>query len=802
MITNVIRSTKTHIASILAFSLYALLHQPLLAAEPEQKISSSYEKLAQAYLPSLAQEAQKEKADELERHSHNAKVKEELLKKSRGKGIKLQSSDVEIPSVGEVEKLSLIYNLLHKQSTQQTPTLSNEVLSDLGLFYGESSDPKHHVFGTLDRTVTAFGKIELQRMLLEPQTNIAGLQARQEIVKHLIKNPKLASTIERYLQTIKASENEFLWFWKQTDETTDQFFNQVYFGKTLGINFSGLNKNATATNMGALWTLYGSPMWHSIGMPLALMAMIATGIKMGIYKVGYNPQTSIPQQYHEKIRNLAQNPNAFAQSIDNLMQENEFGFRFANQIAQGFDIPLEATIGKIKQIPPAVLQKGAQLVLSPSFINIYTTLLSLSYNMLLKKITSIPSGVASFYRNNQIGSEIKVFVGYYAFILALMFIFTYIVPLVQSINSARQFNDISNMIQTKMINAASYFDAVKQLTKLTSADPAFNKIRANLVAQNPTLQEQAELKELLRLLETSTMKGNASFFSFKGNALTAFKLMQSTKDDLIGALQFAGKIDAYLAIAKLMCSSPYGRYCFVNYQKSSTPYLKIDEFWHPMLNPTTVVTNDVELGASTGARNLIITGPNAGGKSTALKSITLAVIMAQTLGIAPAKAMTLTPFTQTGTYLNVADKVGKDSTYQAEMNRAGALLQSIRSLKPGEFSFVIMDEIFTGTNPREGSAGAFGIATRLASYPQSICLIATHYKQLTELEQTTNGVFKNRKVSVLIAPDGKITSTYTLGYGASDQQIALQLLENAGFDQEILQAAQDALKNQSSQQAA
>jgi hypothetical protein len=808
-----IRSKKTHIASLLVFSLYALLHQPLLAAEPEQKaFVSSYEKLAQAYLPSLVKEAQAEKLSESERQQRNEKKVDSLITKAESSTVALKASDIELPAVGEVEKLELIYKFMHQQAQSQVcPTLSTDVLHDLEIFCGGQSELKNHIFGAVDHTVTAFGKIELQRMLLEPKTDITELQSRQEIIKTLIKNPGLVKRVDDYLKKIRASENELLWFWKNVDETTDQFFNQVYFGT----NLSGLNTSSAANNASTLWTTVGSPLWWSIGLPLCIMAATTALCKVVVNKTHYD-FANLPEAVQNYAQQAAQNPVQFNRNIMAIIDKLAPFLRGYMQIQdmqiQAFGLqppPIEervnSFIGLIKGIinffPPSIIKQIAQSMQSPSFLNIYQVFLRGAYEGTVKGA----SNLFNFYHGDS-SLDSKIVVTFWLAIFAAIFTFFYVMPTLNRINQARQFNSVSNIIQAKMIGVTSYVDAVGELIKIISADQTLNKIRLNHSAQIQTrsTEQQAQLKELLRLLDTNTMHGKPSFFSFKGNALAAFKLMQSTKDEFANVLQLAGKLDAYLAITKLVSCNPSGRYCFVNYQtNASTPYLKIDGFWHPMLNPAKVVVNNIELGAAHGARNAIITGPNAGGKSTALKSVVLAIIMAQTFGIAPAQAMTLTPFTQIGTYLNIADTIGKESLYQAEMNRAQALLNSINSLnKPGEFSFVIMDEIFTGTNQEEGSAGAFGIAKCLATFPQSMCLVATHYKQLTELEKATDGVFKNFKVSVVIHPDGKITPTYILDAGIADQKIALQLLQNAGFSNTILQAAQEALNNQTAHAAA
>lgn len=352
--------------------------------------------------------------------------------------------------------------------------------------------------------------------------------------------------------------------------------------------------------------------------------------------------------------------------------------------------------------------------------------------------------------------------------------------------------NICDKLQKKMINIASYMNSINEIGNTISADPELCKLfpHAKNLAQSRIMN--AEAKELLNTLQSSTFQGEASFFSNYGNVLAAFKTLQEVKNNVVNALAAAGDIDAYVSIARLYrkhAAHPnLAQYCFVDFQSNDKPYLNAEKFWHPMLKPSTVVTNNLELGTADAGRNLIITGPNAGGKSTSLKAITLCVWLAQSIGIAPARALSMTPFTKINTYLNITDSEGRESLFQAEMHRAQALLESIKNLKTSEFSFVIMDEIFTGTNPKEGEAAAYGVAKHISSFDNNMTIVATHFKELTNLETTTNGLFKNYKVSV-VKTDGGFIYPYKLESGISDQPIALQLLANEGFAAEILAEA-------------
>ena len=103
-----------------------------------------------------------------------------------------------------------------------------------------------------------------------------------------------------------------------------------------------------------------------------------------------------------------------------------------------------------------------------------------------------------------------------------------------------------------------------------------------------------------------------------------------------------------------------------------------------------------------------------------------------------------------------------------------------------------MDEIFSSTNPEEGISGAYAIANKLASNKNSISLITTHFSYLTNLEKTDK--FKNYNIPIERDNNSNIKYTYKLQEGSSSQYIALELLRNKGFDNDIVESAQDICK--------
>ena len=183
---------------------------------------------------------------------------------------------------------------------------------------------------------------------------------------------------------------------------------------------------------------------------------------------------------------------------------------------------------------------------------------------------------------------------------------------------------------------------------------------------------------------------------------------------------------------------------------------------------------------------MIVTGPNAGGKSTTLKGIAISLILAQTFGIVPADEAVITPFTKIASYLNITDDiVAGRSLFKAEVMRAHNLIETVEKLESKQFSFVILDEIFNGTSPHEGAAAAYWNGKHLGSFDRSIAIVATHFPLLTDLEKITPS-FTNYRVRVNKKRDGRLE--YRIYYRArylGAKMLRLIMLRLEGFKSDI-----------------
>lgn len=352
----------------------------------------------------------------------------------------------------------------------------------------------------------------------------------------------------------------------------------------------------------------------------------------------------------------------------------------------------------------------------------------------------------------------------------------------------------------KMIAIAQYFNALETVQQLVYKNrrlreymPAVRTLHAFF---NELSNENAEFKELLELLKTTTFVGDPSLFHHKGRMLVAYRCVQNLKEQLEDMQLAVGEVDAYVSVANLV-HAHYNTptpYCFVEYEHADAPHVSITGLWHPMITSNAVVTNDLELGGMQ-RRNVLITGPNEGGKSTTMRAAAVAVVLAQTFGIAPAQAMKLTLFSSIGTYLTMEDNLADGhSLFRAEAIRAQELVDRINSHQGKGFCFTVIDELFRGTSPLEGQAAAYSVAKHVGQFSNSLSLVTTHFDVLTSLEHDTN-FFANYKVSVICNDDGSITRTFKLEPGISHQHVALDVLYSQGLAGSVVNEAREMIKN-------
>ena len=191
-----------------------------------------------------------------------------------------------------------------------------------------------------------------------------------------------------------------------------------------------------------------------------------------------------------------------------------------------------------------------------------------------------------------------------------------------------------------------------------------------------------------------------------------------------------------------------------------------------------IIKNDCNLN-----KNMIITGPNASGKTTTLKSALINIILSQQIGFGCFDSLKLYPYDNIHCYLNIPDTSGRDSLFQAGARRCKEIIDCI-SEETDKTHFCIFDELYSGTNPEEAVISAFAFMDYIVKNENVTCLLTTHYVKLCK-KLSKNKMIKNYNMKTLKKNDN-FEYTYLIEAGISKIKGGLKVLKDMNYPKEIL----------------
>ncbi len=242
-------------------------------------------------------------------------------------------------------------------------------------------------------------------------------------------------------------------------------------------------------------------------------------------------------------------------------------------------------------------------------------------------------------------------------------------------------------------------------------------------------------------------------------------------------------IDVLRSFAEVAVNNNYVRPLFTD-----TGNIEIIDGRHPVLEKVSqdaYVPNNLVMNNNNFLH--LITGPNMGGKSTYMRQVALAIIMAQVGSFVAAKSMKTPVFDQIFTRIGASDDlVSGQSTFMVEMLEAN---HAIRNATPQ--SLIIFDEIGRGTSTFDGMALAQAIIEYICTNVKALTLFSTHYHELTDLEGRLQGA-ENYHVKVF-EEDDKVTFLYKVIKGCANKSYGINVARLAKLPDDLLTRAKDIL---------
>ena len=187
-------------------------------------------------------------------------------------------------------------------------------------------------------------------------------------------------------------------------------------------------------------------------------------------------------------------------------------------------------------------------------------------------------------------------------------------------------------------------------------------------------------------------------------------------------------------------------------------------------------------------KNIIVTGPNASGKTTILKSTLINIILTQQFGCGFYESAQINPFKYIHCYLNIPDTSGRDSLFQAEARRCKDILDLVKT-NEDETHFCGFDELYSGTNPDEAVTSSTAFMNYLIKNPNVHCILTTHFIKVCKKLQKNKSIINchmetEKKDNILIYK-------YKLVDGISEVKGGVAVLTAMDYPKEIISNTSD-----------
>ena len=251
---------------------------------------------------------------------------------------------------------------------------------------------------------------------------------------------------------------------------------------------------------------------------------------------------------------------------------------------------------------------------------------------------------------------------------------------------------------------------------------------------------------------------------------------EKLKNQLSDLLKTIYGIDVLYSINNLLLSNDWS---VPEYKNNTTLWAAKN----PILNKEQI-SNPINLDKS-----IIVTGPNAGGKTTYVKTILSNVILSQTFGITYSLKSNMIIYDTINSFMRVSDELGNKSYFEAEAEYCLNMINKAKLLNEnGEKGLFLMDEPMHSTPPTEGMATAYAVIEYLSKISGISLIITTHFHKLVELEKIYPNKFINLSVDA-IPEDNGYYFPYKIRNGHSYLCIAIELLDIKDFPKEIIDNA-------------
>lgn len=288
--------------------------------------------------------------------------------------------------------------------------------------------------------------------------------------------------------------------------------------------------------------------------------------------------------------------------------------------------------------------------------------------------------------------------------------------------------------------------------------------------ENPIVATLVQnIKKLVQHPSLANLNAQSTLANPQKLLTLAYFFRNHYKNNTLQLLQYFFELDAYYSMG--MATKKFN-FVFPTWIKSETPLLEVVSAIHPLVpNP---VDNTISLSSQTNL--FFLTGANMAGKSTFIKTLGIVIYLAH-VGIgAPAKKVTLSLFDGLITNLTIADNIVKGESYF--FNEVQRIKNTIEKIIDGKKYFVLIDELFKGTNIQDAMKCSTAVIEGLQYLRNSIFVISTHLYEISDgLKKYDNIQFSYFETEVR---QKELVFHYQLKQGVSQDRLGYLILEREG----------------------
>ncbi len=332
--------------------------------------------------------------------------------------------------------------------------------------------------------------------------------------------------------------------------------------------------------------------------------------------------------------------------------------------------------------------------------------------------------------------------------------FVIIAFIIRSLDSAKE------LTSEKYDEVQDYTDRLKYCIK------QFNGMRHGAWLVSSTNTNSSDLGQIMldyvrMIFHIDLIKFNFMYNTFLNKEKAFYEIFETI-----------GLLDSMIAVASFR--ELMGRNCTPVF--GSEKKIKADGMFHPLVE-------DPVPSSFTADKSILLTGSNASGKSTFLKTVAINQLLSQTVYTALAKSYETTFFNIMSSMALKDDIIGGQSYYIVEIRSLKRIIERINEKVP---VLVFIDEVLKGTNTLERIAASSRILLSLAT-SNSICFAATHDIELTFILEN---YYKNFHFEEQVS-ENEVIFDYTLRDGRAVTRNAIKLLSILGYPDEIIESATD-----------